>query len=90
MAEGSPDLEAMEGELSDQSHYSEESGFSERQKASILSLLESLSVEEACVIPGCSESKATLLLRERPFQSWNHLVQSYLLGAIILCLNSVL
>lgn len=75
--EVSPDLEMIERELSDQSHYSDENDFSDKQKTSILSLLNSLSIEEACAIPGCSETKATLLLADRPFKSWENLVMLY-------------
>ena len=73
------DLETLEGELSDQSHYSnEEADFSEKQKTSILALLNGCSREEACAIRGCSQAKATLLLVKRPFSSWEHLVSCFI------------
>ena len=68
-----PDLEELEGDLSEPSE-EEEDNFSELQKTAILSLLEGISTEEAQAVPGLSESRAALLLARRPFQSWYHLV----------------
>ena len=67
-----PDLEELEGDLSDFSE--EEEDFSELKKVAILSLLDGISLEEAQAVPGLSENKAALLLAQRPFSNWEHLV----------------
>ena len=71
----SPELvELLDEAAGDHAHYSDDDDYSDRQKSSILDLLNSLSPREAPVIPGCSETKAALLLARKPFLSWGHLV----------------
>lgn len=72
------DLEELERNCQEEegsaAEYDSDEGYSERQKKTILELLNSCTEEEACNVPGCSISKAKLIMKRRPFESWEHLV----------------
>ncbi|XP_064405406.1 SWI/SNF-related matrix-associated actin-dependent regulator of chromatin subfamily A containing DEAD/H box 1-like isoform X3 [Halichondria panicea] len=54
---------------------SEEDGYSVKQKKSILKFMNDSSLDELCDIPRCSVTKAKLIDKHRPFETWKHLVE---------------
>ncbi|XP_064404540.1 SWI/SNF-related matrix-associated actin-dependent regulator of chromatin subfamily A containing DEAD/H box 1-like [Halichondria panicea] len=54
---------------------SEEDGYSVKQKKSILKFMNDSSLDELCDIPRCSLTKAKLIDKHRPFETWKHLVE---------------
>ena len=59
---------------------SEEDGYSVKQKKSILKFMNDSSLDELCDIPRCSLTKAKLIDKHRPFETWKHLVRDHLHG----------
>ncbi|XP_071112881.1 SWI/SNF-related matrix-associated actin-dependent regulator of chromatin subfamily A containing DEAD/H box 1 homolog [Haliotis cracherodii] len=47
------------------------------QTEMILSFFEEATVEELTTVPGCSRKKAELIVTQRPFSSWDSLVQKF-------------
>ena len=72
------DLEELEKNYSENSSdYDSEDDYSPRQKEAILNLLNSCTEEEVCGVPGCSITKARLIVSYRPFESWDNLVRMH-------------
>ena len=55
-----------------------EDDFSDKQKEAILKFLNGSSEGELCEIPGCSLTKAKLLVQHLPLDKWEHLVSGRL------------
>lgn len=56
-----------------------ENEFSDEQKEAILKFFNCTSEDELCNVPGCSLTKAKLLIRHLPFNKWEDLVSIQLL-----------
>ena len=53
---------------------SDEEDYSDGQKAAILDFINTSSLDELCGVPGCSLTKARMVDKLRPFETWDHLV----------------
>lgn len=53
-----------------------EDDYSDKQKEAILEFLNDSSQDELCDVPGCSLTKAKLLVKHRPFDKWEDVVRT--------------
>lgn len=54
---------------------SDDDDFSDNQKVAILEFVNSSTPDEMCDVPGCSVTKTKLLVKYRPFETWDSLVR---------------
>ena len=69
---------------------SEEEDYSDSQKTAILDFLNTSSLDELCDMPGCSLTKARMVDKLRPFDTWDHLVRDcvlYTASLVLSCLQ---
>lgn len=69
------DDEDFSGEGSDSEDSIEEEG--DTGKAVILSFFEEATLEELMATPGCSKKKSELIVQNRPFQTWENMVEKF-------------
>lgn len=70
-----PTLEELEDACSENSDcYDSDEGYSYRQRKAILEFLNKSTLEEICIMPSCSATKAKLLVKHQPYDNWDVLV----------------